>query len=155
MQTYPIIALSLITTFVGVQATPSLQISRRSYGPTPSYLHEVPKATQPVYHPKPQHTVYTPKPKLYQPPKVYTHKPKVYHQPKVYASENELYQPKQKVYTPKQGAYIPKQENYQPERELYQPEPEVYHPQPTIPIYSHDSYISNQPMYVKAYSKGY
>ncbi|KAJ9054826.1 hypothetical protein DSO57_1010240 [Entomophthora muscae] len=126
--TLSIIALSVFSAFLGVQAAPSSQVNRRSYGSTPSYSHEQPK-------------VYAPKVEAYHPKQVYTPKVEVYH-------------PKQ-VYTPKLEVYHPKKEVYTPKVEVYHPKKEVYKPEPVKPSYSPKPYVSEKPIYVKPSSPAY
>ncbi|KAJ9076829.1 hypothetical protein DSO57_1022542 [Entomophthora muscae] len=151
--TLSIIALSIFSAFLGVQAAPSSQVNRRSYHSTSSYSHEQPKAyTLKVEAYQPKQEVYTPKVESYQPKQeVYTPKVEAY-QPKqeVYTPKVESYQPKQEVYTPKVEAYQPKKEVYTPKVEVYQPEQEVYKPEPVKPSYSPKPYVAEKPVYVKA-----
>ncbi|KAJ9054828.1 hypothetical protein DSO57_1010242 [Entomophthora muscae] len=126
---FSIVVLSIFSAFFGVQAAPSSQINRRSYGSTPSYSHEQPKA-------------YAPKVEAYHPKQVYT--------PKV-----ESYQPKQEVYTPKVEAYQPKQEVYIPKVEAYQLKKEVYQPEPVKQSYTPKPYVTEKPTYVKSHSYAY
>ncbi|KAJ9054824.1 hypothetical protein DSO57_1010238 [Entomophthora muscae] len=95
--TLSIIALSIFSAFLGVQAAPSSQVNRRSYGSTPSYSHEQPK-------------VYAPKVKAYHPKQVYTPKVEVYHPKKAYTPKVEVYHPKKEVYKPEpvKPSYSPK-----------------------------------------------
>ncbi|KAJ9054825.1 hypothetical protein DSO57_1010239 [Entomophthora muscae] len=139
--TLSIIALSVFSAFLGVQAAPSSQVNRRSYGSTPSYSHEQPK-------------VYAPKVKAYHPKQVYTPKVEVYHPKKAYTPKVEVYHPKKEVYTPKVEVYHPKQV-YTPKVEVYHPKKEVYKPEPVKPSYSPKPYVAEKPAYVKASSPAY
>ncbi|KAJ9076823.1 hypothetical protein DSO57_1022537 [Entomophthora muscae] len=78
--TLSIIALSVFSVFLGVQAAPSSQVNRRSYGSTPSYSHKQPK----VYAPKVE--AYHPKKEVYKPEPV-----KPSYSPKPYVAEKPAY----------------------------------------------------------------
>ncbi|KAJ9076822.1 hypothetical protein DSO57_1022536 [Entomophthora muscae] len=126
--TLSIIALSVFSVFLGVQAAPSSQVNRRSYGSTPSYSHKQPK--------------------------VYAPKVEAYHSKQVYTPKVEAYHPKQ-VYTPKVEVYHPKKDIYTPKVEVYHPKKEVYKPEPVKPSYSPKPYVAEKPAYIKARSPAY